>query len=427
MFRIIVLSSLAVVESIPNNPSQDQPRCLHSHSRPSERSSDDLVLVERRRVLIDFLKKKNSAPASSQRAIEELARFKGLNNTEIEVLLNAVYQNADSTRSQLAFAETGQAGAALVVHRLNNCSIDDRHSLIRLLGMFEGSAKDAIPTLRKLLADKTTDISTKAKIRITLAQIEGKATTEEQVKLILEDMGDKATAGHVFGSMMLLRNTDWATMDVVKEVSKHLESLWEETNGKSLGKADSLARISIVVGQFGPRAKGSIPILEKFFDVALSLDSAQSVIVAFAIARIDPEKGDRSLRKLFVKLDAISATNPIGAFASISEGTVYLQDEKTMKTFAELLADTDARIIDGASACLKSTGIAATSVFSDVLVHFKNAKGVALRVKLANVLASIASYEQVPILEKLLQSEIDADVRGELKSGVETVKSLNFR
>ena len=199
----------------------------------------------------------------------------------------------------------------------------------------------------------------------------------------------------------------------------------KEEGGKRLGRgADGVCTYGLLLGLMGSKAEFVADKLEALQKVALTDDSAASITLGFALARIDPKRADRALRTLFKRYPAIFEDFGRGTLVVLSEHIYLLTDRSISTRLAGMVKDPDVTIADGAILSLACAGLAASDAVPALLEHFRKGANKSTRVKLAECLGSIAQFDQLPLLEQLIAEERSRSERRALRTAVDSIRFL---
>ena len=278
----------------------------------------------------------------------------------------------------------------------------ENFDVLLCLGKMGPSAKGAIPALKKLLEDPKIKDETKMSIRVVLANA-GSETTET-AKFILKKMGDEGSWEEEAGAIRTIARIhpgDWIAEDIAQALNKLHQRLEGTGNEVALWTA-------IALGVAGERSKVAIkPLTEKVNK--LPEDSILRSVYWAVLARIHPEGAERTAAvRMMLKTTGRMERDDL---PTIFNTALYLIDKPMLKQIATLIDDKDMGVVNGAITYLMVIGKQNPDAKTRLVAVMQKSKDEELRSSIAYALLMVASYKDIPELEKLQAAERDQKVQ----------------
>ena len=314
-------------------------------------------------------------------------------------------------RAILAFASPmnvdAQKGPMLTLHSTGKPALPtliqcypaarDNASIAMCIGRYGEEARLAIPVLCNQLERLGVSPSSKATLRVILANIGyTNRANLEAITASLKD--DQLVAGDTMLAMGLVQAHSWLTEDIKSAITRAIES-------------NSTSRFPAVLAfsAFGERAEGAPALLEKAERSQGSDDRAFELVAQFARAKVDRQNRQKLLQDVLQRLADSSAYEPT-AIALFGIAWAMLDDEM-LGLISNHTCDTNQLVQLGALRILEVIGMRGRKATESVLSVAKDSGNEKTRSECFRVLGQTLPYARAGALEVCLESERSQSVR----------------
>jgi len=313
------------------------------------------------------------------------------------------------------------SGPTAIPEILRVFETSDRHLqvsvLLPALARMGSDARKAVPFLREAVKNPKTNRNLIPGLRITIAHIERDYT--EIVKVLHEIEGNPDYADSMVLPLLCVRASVWPDKKFIDAAVQFFSD--KQLIGQS-GDAPHFA--GVLVGLMGEKAA---PVKDPLTDTqkrAIENRHPASVTITLALARIDPKHQETYLRDLFKNYLDRPCVFSRTMQSILAEVPYILMDSKLSTCLARLVEDPDPAVADGATCLLWWAGLAGRDAFPRLKQYVQGNASSERRALAANALGRVATFAQLRELEKLLASEKSGQVRQQLKSAVDYIRSL---
>ncbi len=380
--------------------------------------------MQRRKQLIEVIELHEGWSRASYRAGEELSLYGNIREVEWKTLIELITKGKTAsqrcTRYLDALASAGAPAVSDILNALPTAG-SARSYLIVSLGRMGPAAKSAIPTLRQMLGDPKIDASTKATVRIALANLGDHS--KENLAAILADLRNQDSRGGALWALLYIRPTEWVNEAIITELTTSFKT-WVESKPSAVLWQTDIGGGATALGVLGERAASAADLLETAQKTAVEVQSWTALPYTLVLARVDPKRQEAALRR------ALRGDNPFqiwdlkGGHFWMLEYFHLLVDGRISECLVGLLGDPDPKVAMNAAFCLEMAGLASRVAAPQALKFLQGKAEEDRRAWAAYALRSIAEYRLLPKLEVALKREKSEKVRKELEGAITYIRNL---
>lgn len=283
------------------------------------------------------------------------------------------------------------------------------------LGRMGPAAKEAIPSLRRMLADPRTE--GKVALRIVLANIGDESKVNLEAILAEFRKGEQGDYVGIYVTFPYIRPREWLTKEMIEVLGKPLQRTVPTKPGDPLPGECTWAVVTF--GILGERAMSLADTLESR---AASIPNCDGL----ALARIDPKRREAALRRL---LEKPHPPTPGGVDFKgqivVLDIAWLLLDSEVAKGLAKFVDNPDPEVAAWACDILSLGGLAARDAAPMLLKYIRSEADEDRRAEAARTLSWVADNAQLPALDTALRAEKSGKVRAALESTVRWIKYLS--
>jgi HEAT repeat protein len=288
-------------------------------------------------------------------------------------------------------------------------------TLMLLIGRMGPNAKEALPELNRMLREDKQGEEHEILIRVVLAAI-GSEDTDNQAKLVQWLRTRSKPGQNLLRILALIGAKDWPGINSVDAL---LPWLGDQPSDESVSAALALASL-------GTKAAPATTNIQRCLSGVDEHWSTLRIIYGTALARIFPPASADQKEAYYNMLKYLGEAGNHTDWAALSMVAHTLVDSNLVLQTIQLLGDANSTMVQGAIRMLSELGNPSGIASSNMIALLRKTKrGAPFRLEIARALAFVLPFTEIAVLEDLLKTEEDREVRERLEQALVVVSLGN--